>query len=94
MGIVSHESRLFPSRMMSGVVAPDDALHLPPLDVVKELTTGESYLAHEHLIDFVSAGQFFGLFSLSVSSAGGSGLFFFSISGILKNSAASESMTV
>lgn len=94
VGIVSHESGLFPSGMMSGVVASDDALHFPPFDVMQELPTGETNLAHEHLIDFVSGCQFFAPVSSCCSPADGSGLFFFSISGILKNSAASESMTL
>ena len=87
MRIVGNESCLFPSVMMAGVIAANDALDLPPSQIVKELTTRETYLAHEELIQFVDAGQFFGFSSPSVSSAGGSGLFFFSISGIGKKSA-------
>jgi hypothetical protein len=34
-------------------VAPDDAAYLPETDVVEKFTAGDSYFAHEQLIDVV-----------------------------------------
>jgi xanthine/uracil/vitamin C permease (AzgA family) len=34
-------------------VASDDAAHLPETDVIQKLTAGDSYFAHEQLIDVV-----------------------------------------
>ena len=88
-GVVGHESRLLPSGMMAGVVASDDAIYLPPFQVMQKFLARESYLAHEELVQFVGGCQFFGFSSPSVSSAFCAGLFFFSISGMGKNSPAS-----
>ena len=71
-----------PEVALTVVVASDDAFDLPPLQVVKELTTGETYLAHEELIQFVSGSQFFACSSSSAVSSGFSS--FGSISGSLK----------
>ena len=52
-GIIGDESCLFPSGMMSGVVASDDAIDLPPFQVMKKFLAWEAYLAHEELVQFV-----------------------------------------
>ena len=54
--LVGHQSRLFPALVMAGIVASDNALHLPPAQVEEKLTTAESYLAHEELVQFVGGG--------------------------------------
>ena len=54
VGIVGHKSRLLPSLMVPGVIASDDAAHLPPYELMKKFMATESYLAHEQLIEFVS----------------------------------------
>ena len=51
--IVSDESRLLPAVMMSGVIASDDALHLPPLQFVIELMPRDTDFAHEQLKELV-----------------------------------------
>ena len=79
---------------MAGVIATDDALNLPPAQVVKELTARESYLAHEELVQFVGAGQFFGFSSASSSSVAGSSDCCCSTTGTLKNSPANSITTV
>ncbi len=89
VGIVGHKSRLFPSLMVPGVVASDYRANLPPYELIEELVTTESYLAHEQLIEFVGGFQFFAFpSSSSVSSAGFSS--FGSTSGMLKNLALSS----
>ena len=55
-GVISHEPGLLPAVMVSGVIASDDALHLPPSKFVKKLPTRKTYLAHEELIQFVGGG--------------------------------------
>ena len=52
-GVVSHEPGLFPSMMMSGVIAPDDGFHLPPLQFVIELMSRDTDFAHEQLKELV-----------------------------------------
>ena len=88
VGIVSHQAGLLPSVVMAGVVASDNRAHLPPYELMKELMTTESYLAHEQLVEFVGGFQFFG-FSSSAASAG-AGSSFGSTSGSLKNLALSS----
>ena len=39
--------------MMACVIAAYDALYLPPFQVMQKLTTWETYLAHEELVQFV-----------------------------------------
>jgi hypothetical protein len=56
MHLMGHESRLFPALVVAGVVASDDALHLPPSQVEEKLMSAESYLAHEQLVKFVGGG--------------------------------------
>ena len=46
-GMIRYEPRLFPTGVIPCVVAPDDALDLPPLQAVKEVIAVYSYLAHE-----------------------------------------------
>ena len=88
MGVVRNESRLFPSVMMSRIIASDDSLHLPPLQFIIECMVVYADLAHEQLKQFVDGSQFFGC-SPSWSSSFGSGSLPFSTSGMGKNSAAS-----
>lgn len=47
VGIVSDQSRLFPSGVMSGVIAVDDTSSLPELNLEEELATRDSYFAYE-----------------------------------------------
>lgn len=47
VGIVSDQSRLFPSGMMSGVIAVDDTSSLPEFNLEEELATRDSYFAYE-----------------------------------------------
>ena len=47
VGIVSNQSRLFPSGVMSGVIAVDDTSSLPELNLEEELATRDSYFAYE-----------------------------------------------
>lgn len=54
--LMGHESRLFPALVVAGIVASDDALHLPPSQVEEKLMSAESYLAHEQLVKFVGGG--------------------------------------
>lgn len=88
VGIVGHKSRLFPSLMVSGVVASDYRANLPPYELIEKFMATESYLAHEQLIEFVGGFQFFAFPSSSVSSEGFSS--FGSTSGMLKNLALSS----
>ena len=83
--VISDESRLFPSCMMPGVIASDDALHLPPFQFIVELMSRDTDFAHEQLKELVDGGQFFGF--ASPSSVGFSSSF--STSGFLKNVSAS-----
>ena len=52
-GMICNKSRLLPSLMVPGVVASDDAAHLPPYEIKEKFMATESYLAHEQLIEFV-----------------------------------------
>lgn len=80
VGIVGHESGLFPSCMMAGIIAANDALDFPPAKAVSECAWRDAYLAHEQLIELVGGCQFFApSSSLGFSSFG-------STAGILKNS--------
>lgn len=47
VGIVSDQSRLFPSGMVSSVVAVHNSASLPELYLIQELTTRDSYFAYE-----------------------------------------------
>ena len=54
-------------------IAANDAAYFPEADVVEEFMAGDTYLAHEQLIDVVGAGQFFALpFPFDGLSAGSS----------------------
>ena len=48
-------------KMVSLAVAADDTVNFPKLQVIEELTAGDSYLAYEQLIDVVGVYQFFSL---------------------------------
>ena len=51
--LVCDQSGLFPSVVVSGVVASDDAFHLPPSQVMIEGVSVYSDFAHEQLKEFV-----------------------------------------
>ena len=89
MRLICHESRLFPACMMSVVVASDDALNLPPRQLVIERVPRYTDLAHEELEQFVDGGQFFTFSPSFCSSSVGFWSLSFSTSGMGKNSAAS-----
>ena len=40
-------------------IASDDAAHFPELEVVKEFTAMDAYLAYDELVDVVGGSQFF-----------------------------------
>jgi hypothetical protein len=42
--------------MVSGIIASDDALYLPPSQIFEKLQSREPNLAHEELIQFVGGG--------------------------------------
>ncbi len=91
--VICDKSRLFPAVSVAAVVASDDGTHLPPFQLVIELMTADSYLAHEQLKELVDAGQFFGFSSPSSSAGCCSSCFAFSSSGTGKNSLA-HSITI
>ena len=53
MGIVGDESRLLPTVVVAGVIAANDALDFPPLQLIEIFASWKSDFAHEELIEFV-----------------------------------------
>lgn len=53
VGTFSHQLMLQP---VAVAVAANDATDFPESEVVEELTTGDTYLAHEQLVDVVGGG--------------------------------------
>ena len=56
VGTFCHELML---QTVTVAVAANDATDFPELYIVEELMTGDSYLAHEQLVDVVGGYEFF-----------------------------------